>query len=176
MLFDLFEDPGEQRDISSKRPELVEAMRSAYQAWFRDVSATRGYQPPPIALGTKFENPVILTRQDWRGPSAGWGATGLGHWFVEVRKTSSYKIRFRFPAAESEGFAELTLNGLQAITPVAAGAEAVDFEPVTLSQGEARLEATLHLGKQKVGAHYVDISLLNGPTPKRGQSLLHENP
>ena len=36
-------------------------MRAAYDVWFADVSATRGYGPVPIHLGTEHENPVLLT-------------------------------------------------------------------------------------------------------------------
>jgi hypothetical protein len=42
MLFDMTMDFAEQEDISSERPGVVEAMQSAYDTWFEDVSSTRG--------------------------------------------------------------------------------------------------------------------------------------
>ena len=36
-------------------------------------------------IGTEHENPVVLTRQDWRGPKATWRPDGLGYWEVDVR-------------------------------------------------------------------------------------------
>ena len=47
------------RGTSSKRQ---------YDAWFNDVTAARDYSVPSrIFLGAAQENPVLLTRQDWRG-------------------------------------------------------------------------------------------------------------
>ena len=71
-LYDLTEDPAEERDLAARHPDVVARLRKGYEAWFQDVSATRGYAPPRIHLGTPHENPVTLTRQDWRGPRAGW--------------------------------------------------------------------------------------------------------
>jgi len=71
---------------------VVGRIRKSYEEWFRDVSSTRGYEPPRIHLGTKFENPVTLTRQDWRGPQAGWGPDSLGYWEVQVSRAVDYEI------------------------------------------------------------------------------------
>lgn len=161
MLFDIQQDPGEQMDISSRNPQLVREMRSAYNQWFHDVSSTRGYDPPRIALGTKFENPVTLTRQDWRGPEASWNESGRGHWEVEIWKTGIYSVRFRFPKTQSPGSAELKLAGMEKIIPVPEGRDFVEFEPFKIQSGEARLEAVLHFGEQALGVHYVDVRALN---------------
>ena len=59
-------------------------MHAEYLAWFKDVAATRGFEPVRIEIGGQRENPTILTRQDWRGPRAGWGPNDLGYWEVEV--------------------------------------------------------------------------------------------
>ena len=66
---DMEHDPLELEDISARHGEVVSKMYKGYLAWFQDVSATRGYDPSPIELGGTRENPSILTRQDWRGPT-----------------------------------------------------------------------------------------------------------
>src|SRR5262249_12931282 len=70
MLFDIENDPYEREDIADKNPEVMAEMQSAYTKWFKTMSLARAFQPPRIALGAKEENPVILTKQDWRGPKA----------------------------------------------------------------------------------------------------------
>ncbi len=67
-LYDLEDDPAEERDISGEHPGIVASMRHEYEGWFNDVSATRpdNYAPPRIVIGTEHENPTGLTRQDWR--------------------------------------------------------------------------------------------------------------
>lgn len=94
-LYDLGVDPGEQNDIAAQNPGVVEKMCKDYESWFRDVSSTRGYKPPRIQLGTQFQNPVVLTRQDWRGAN-NWSDADVGYWEVFVTQTGSYTITLRF--------------------------------------------------------------------------------
>jgi hypothetical protein len=160
MLFDMVNDPGETTDIAAERPCVVNELRTAYQKWFKDVSSTRGYAPPPIALGSAFENPVTLTRQDWRGARASWNNSGLGHWVVDIQRPGTYSVRFRFPTAETEGSAELRLSGVGSVRPVRVGQAVVEFEPLKLDEGKGKLEAILHFGAKTVGPNYVDVRAL----------------
>ena len=50
-LYDMEADPLEFHNIASEHPEVVDRLRAAYEKWFDDVSGTRGYDPPRIALG-----------------------------------------------------------------------------------------------------------------------------
>jgi arylsulfatase A-like enzyme len=97
-LFDLVDDPGEQRDLAADMPEIVAQLKSAYEAWFRDVSATRGYDAPAIHAGTAHENPVRLSRQDLRG----FGPREPGYWRVQV-VAGSYRVRLLFAAQDAAG-------------------------------------------------------------------------
>ena len=79
-LYDMANDPLEIRDIAHEHPEIVERMRKDYETWFKDVTSRRDYvHPSRIFIGALQENSVRLTRQDWRGPQAGWTPTSLGH-------------------------------------------------------------------------------------------------
>lgn len=156
-LYDLVNDPGEEHDMAGAQPKTVAALRAAYERWFRDVSSTRGYAPPRIWLGTDFENPVTLTRQDWRGPKASWEPGGLGHWEVEVRRKGRYDIRLRMPPAPADGVARFRLNNVTLEVPVKQGATECVFRAVELEPGPGRAEPVLVFGDTEVGAHYVDV-------------------
>jgi arylsulfatase A-like enzyme len=95
-LYDLQDDPSEAHDIAAAQPERVAQMRAGYEAWFKDVAGTRNFEPPRIYLGTRFENPVLLTRQDWRGPLASWAEGGLGYWEVDVRESGGGSFERRW--------------------------------------------------------------------------------
>ncbi len=95
-LFDMERDPLELHDIASEHPEILTRMYAEYKAWFKDVSATRGFEPVRIALGTPLENPTILTPQDWRGPRSDEQADALGYWEVDIAKTGRFDIKLRF--------------------------------------------------------------------------------
>ena len=61
-LYDLDQDPGEQRNLAADHPDTVAALRAAYDAWYDDVKATRSFEPGWIHLGSPFENPATLCR------------------------------------------------------------------------------------------------------------------
>lgn len=67
-LYDLEADPAESHDIAAAHPDIVAELRKGYSEWFASVSAVRHFIPPRIYIGTEHENPVVLTRQDWRVP------------------------------------------------------------------------------------------------------------
>jgi arylsulfatase A-like enzyme len=155
-LYDMAADPFETKDVAGQHPEVGGGMKKAYEAWFKDVAGTHGFAPPRIHLGTRHEDPVILTRQDWRGPRAGWGATGLGHWEVQVAGAGDYEITLRFPPA-GEGTAHFALGkaGLRKEIRKADG-ECV-LGPVRLEAGAGKLEAWVERDGRTAGVHYVEV-------------------
>ena len=161
-LYDLEADPGEKQDISGGHPQVVARLRAAYADWLRDVSSTRGYAPPRIAVGTVHEDPVVLTRQDWRmvGPD-GWGDTDLGFWEIRIHSAGAYQIRLLFGPAPGAGTAKLRVQQVQRQRSFDARATEVTFDEVPLDEGDARLEAVLEMGENRVGVRYVEVSLVH---------------
>lgn len=164
-LYDLLEDPSESRDISAKESEKLASMRAGYEAWFKDVSETRDFEPPLIELGTPFENPVLLTRQDWRGPKASWAEDGLGYWEVKVKEGRVYECSALFPPAEAAGVASLSVGGVKKDVAFAQGARSATVTLDGVKHGPSRLEAWLvYEGKAAVGPHYVNVRRLDTET------------
>jgi hypothetical protein len=161
-LYDIDADPGETKNIAALHTDIVRRLRAAYEEWFRDVSATRGYEPPRIYLGTQFENPVTLTRQDWRGPRAGWGSDSLGYWEVFVREAGAYAVTLRFGPTRAETDVHFRLGNVNLSQTVKAASEVCRFDSVQLEAGEARLEAWLGSGDKSVGVSYVEMNRLDG--------------
>src|SRR5439155_23734955 len=82
-LYDEQADPLETQDLATAHPEIVKDLRDRYTAWFADVSSTRGFDLPPIQIGTPHENPSILNRRDWTIESQ-VGKELMGHWIVKI--------------------------------------------------------------------------------------------
>ena len=160
-LYDLESDPGEQNDLAAAQPGELARLKKQYEDWFEDVSASRGYDPPKIFIGTEYENPVILTRQDWRMVGRdGWEDGYLGYWEVDVKSAGKYDVRFRFTKQERAGRAEFKLGDVELSKPFTREAESVTFSDVVLESGPARLDARLVRGGKMVGVNYVDVSKL----------------
>jgi arylsulfatase A-like enzyme len=156
-LFDMPSDPYEERDVADKHPEVVAEMRKGYERWFADVKAERNFAPPLIYIGRPSENPTVLTRQDWRGPRAGWTPKDLGQWDVEIAAEGNYDVTTRFPATKEETLVTLTVGELVVKVRVAEGVSDHTFTAVPLKRGPAKVEAALGEGKESVGAHYVEV-------------------
>jgi arylsulfatase A-like enzyme len=156
-LFDMPADPGETNDVAAAHPDDVKQLRRDYEDWFRDVSATRGYDPPRIYFGTPHENPTTLTRQDWRGPRAGWNADSLGYWEVLAAAAGKFEVTLQFAPLESEGEVRFRLAEAGASKRLGRGSTSAVLGPLQLEAGPGRLEAWVESGSKSVGVHYVDI-------------------
>ena len=161
-LYDIGQDPAETVDISDREPDTVRRLRNLYEAWFADVSATRGgYAPPKIVLGSSRENPSVLTRQDWRGPRATWNPDGEGHWEVEVPQEATFDITLRLWPDNTPGMVGFRCGPASATRKVRAGAQTCTFRSVRLPGGTARLEAWMDGKRGRSGVMYVRVKRLD---------------
>jgi hypothetical protein len=157
-LYDMQRDHGETRDVASQHPDILARMRADYERWFTSVAATRHFLPPRIHLGSEKENPLTLTRQDWRGPRASWDAGGLGHWEVQIASPGRYEVRLRMPPAPSAGEVEFRIQGQTVQHPFSKDATEIVLPAQEWKLGPARLEAILHFRHDTLGVHYVDVT------------------
>ena len=155
-LYDMLLDPYETKDIASENKDVVERMQQEYAAWFRDVSSTRGFAPPRIQICGTDENPVTLTRQDWRGPRANWGIEGLGYWEVLVAKAGGCEVHLEFPELKTDAEAFVSIAGVNAGKALKKGDKNCRFS-IKVPAGPARLEAWISQGGKQFGPHYVTV-------------------
>ena len=154
-------DPGEQFNIAAEHPQIVKQMHEAYISWFRDVASTRGFQPVRIAIGGDRENPTILTRQDWRGPRAGWGPNDLGLWEVEVTRPGRFEVALRLTPRRFPTVAHLRLHGVDREIDLKAGTAACTFHDVSWPAGTGRLEAWIEGNHATAGPLDVNVRRLD---------------
>ena len=96
-LYDIADDPGQERDLASEHPEIVAALRGEYEAWWEDVTQ-RFDEYLEIPVGADEANPVRLTSFDWytggppnqrvmripRRKAHGWMDSGPSRWFARA--------------------------------------------------------------------------------------------
>jgi hypothetical protein len=160
-LYDMTADPLEQNDLAGQRPDIIRAMRKQYEEWFADVSGTRAdnYTPPRIYIGTIYENPVVLTRQDWRHVKGRtWAANSNGYWELYAAKANNYDIKIDFPAANTKGEVLLEVSGTKNNRTINKGESSVKFADITIDKGPTRLMATLTFAYTTRGPWHVNIS------------------
>jgi arylsulfatase A-like enzyme len=161
-LYDMTRGPFEMHDIAAAQPEVVARMKRDYEAWFSDVTSGRNYtNPARIVLGAPQANPVRLTRQDWRGPQAGWTAQSLGHWEVSVSQNGVYEITARLNEIDKPATVHFALGQVRMQQEVPSKAARVIFSNVRLSSGAGRLECIVEQSGVKAGVRDVEIKLIS---------------
>ncbi|MDM8007585.1 MAG: arylsulfatase [Phycisphaerae bacterium] len=160
-LYRPMQDPREENNLADKHPEVVEKLKKEYEAWFKDVSSTRpdNYAPPRIQIGTPLQNPVTLTRQDWRRVAAGKETYGVrGKWLLHVAKKDSYRMLMRLQPNSAAGQVKLMAGGYEKTLPVPADAKDILFESVSLPEGDTELRIDVTRDNQTTGPWQVDVS------------------
>ncbi len=109
-LFNIKSDPAQTNDVSAEHPEIVERLNQSYSNWWNETSPSFE-EPTHIIVGTKHENPSLLTSHDWRGDlrdnEVPWhqkhihsGKLSNGYWEADFATSGTYQISFsRWPLA-----------------------------------------------------------------------------
>ena len=99
-LYDLATDPGQQKDVSAKQPEIVAKLRAAYAQWWKDVEPWTTKRSA-IIVGDDHENPSTLvpsTQYGQKGLSPAMvraGTYSMDQWFIQVARDGNYEIALR---------------------------------------------------------------------------------
>ena len=158
-LFDLASDRFEEKDVAGDHPEIVRDLRAKYETWFADVKSTRNFGGPRIHIGSDREPLTVLTRQDWRGPKAGWTPTSEGHWDVFAELPGKYRVTLEFDAAAEARQAFVDAGKSKDKVAVPAGQSRAVIE-VPMFKGDATLEAWVE-GKARMGVKYVAVERIS---------------
>jgi arylsulfatase len=98
-LYDLQSDPYELEDVSESHPGIKASLTEELDRWHEDIILSPHLvKPPRMIIGNSLENPVILGRNDWKGPKAMiWGSVdAFGYWDVNVEDPGPYEVRLVF--------------------------------------------------------------------------------
>ena len=159
-LYDMENDPLEMNDLAAKNPSKVDELKTAYEKWFKDVGSTRpnNYDPPRIFIGTEYENPVVLTRQDWRHTKGRpWAPDSNGLWKLYSAETRKYDIRVRFKAAETDGNIVVKFADQEMTGPINKGQTFYELKAVHIKKGNVDLLAMMILANKIKGPWQIDI-------------------
>ena len=155
-LFDIDNDPFEQKDLAPDKPDLVREYRERHADWYREVKSNRNFAGPRMRLGSDKENPSVLTRQDWRGPKAGWTPESEGHWDVTVDRAGTYRVTIDFDAAKEARLAAIQVGDVIKKAELPANMTRVVFDRLNLTGGDRKLEAWVE-GEKRAGATFVEV-------------------
>jgi len=103
-LYDMTNDPGQQRDVARQHPQVVNELQVAYQRYWASVSAQdAGWRGRPV-IGTSHAPEVELSAEDWFSTQGNcpWnqaavasGATVFGRSPVRFAEAGTYLVEVR---------------------------------------------------------------------------------
>jgi arylsulfatase A-like enzyme len=125
-LFDMVEDPGQDRDVSTEKPEVAARLRAAAGAWSREVLPLVGPDDRPFPVG--HAPATLLPARDgvpgggversasapncsfftnWRTPD------GFMIWDIEVAQSGAYEAEMFYTCAASDVGSAVELSFLE---------------------------------------------------------------
>jgi arylsulfatase B len=104
-LYDIRNDPGQESDVASGHPDVVNRLKDFYEDWWSELLPTFE-NATAIHLGDERENPSRLTSHDWiTTKSTPWnqghvraamnGPGNTGYWNVNVVREGRYRFQLR---------------------------------------------------------------------------------
>lgn len=114
-LYDMLDDPGQKTDLAKSQPDVLAPLRTAYEAWFTDVTQA-GFDPIPVPIG-HAERPLVVLpgheaslhpemgkgisyggRAGWANDwVANWTATDAYPWWeVDVVRAGRYEVTLMY--------------------------------------------------------------------------------
>ena len=110
-LYDMLADPGQTTDVASHHPTVTQHLATAYEAWYRDVTAD-GVAAPPAPVGYPGADVVEIHAEDaklhdglkfrlqrgWAHDSVvDWHNTdGYVVWNLNVQRTGRYEVALMY--------------------------------------------------------------------------------
>jgi hypothetical protein len=159
-LYDLDTDPGERNDVAAQNTDIAASLKLQYENWFREMAASRGFRLPPIYIGTPYENPVLLSRQDWRGPNTGYKPESIGYWDVMVPAAAIYEISVVYGPKQADGVVRVRVNGIAAQAVAPEGSSQCSLGRIQVPGGAGCIEAEIEAGGQIAGVGFVMVRLV----------------
>jgi arylsulfatase/arylsulfatase A len=159
-LFDMKNDPLEMHDVAARFPGKVAELKNRYEQWFAEVSRTRidNYSPPRIHIGTDLENPVTLTRQDWRHEQGQtWAEASNGFWPIRITASGVYMFTVRFHSERQPGQAILCVGSKTWDATFSREQTELHFGPILLEESAADVRITLRTAGAVKGPWQVDV-------------------
>ena len=180
-LYNIAQDPGQQKDVYSEFPEVAKKMTTHYDTWYKEAKPLYDKERY-IIVGSSQANSVILYASDWQGSYCDnrgglTKATGTGYWDLIVDRNGTYEIELRRWSEESgktlvESFdgtsqrgarpvakAQLLINGIDQTIDTQPKDKVAKFT-VKLKAGKTKLTANLldKNGQMLCGAMYVKVT------------------
>lgn len=162
-LFDLENDPYELNDVSKEHPDVKAGLLKELDSWFEEIIVSPHLmEPPRMVLGSEKEDPVILGRNDWKGPMAmNWTSVeAFGYWDITIEDPGPYDVKMIFnDPLPAPGEAKIRAGTRQYwITNSDTTINAISLTNVVFDQGDHSFEGWYQVGSDLLSPICIEIA------------------
>lgn len=164
-LYHLASDPFEKTNRIEEEVETASGLKRSMDSWYEEIIDEKNNNSVlPANIGSDFENPAVLNRNDAKGSPPPWGrGSVLGYWDVKILETGNYDVKIQFiDTISEEGNLHLKLYPQYLVQNNSAKSDALSFKNIALQQGDYKLEAYYQTRKRQfIFPLYVSIQKLD---------------
>ncbi|MGC9343928.1 MAG: arylsulfatase [Bacteroidales bacterium] len=164
-LYNVNEDPYEQNNILSENIELARVLRKEMDKQYNAlISSENIVNPPVIEIGTKYENPVFLNRNDADGQRGIWSQEEVyGKWNLKINQ-GYYDIRFKFiEPLEAGGRLLVETNGIIRSQELKETSDIIEMKNVYFDEMDCEfIPIYMHKGK-RIFPFWVELEKTDNP-------------
>lgn len=159
-LYDLVEDPNENNNIISQHIETARSFKKEMDNSIDDLLKSKNIKNPPrIIIGSEFENPTILNRNDASGERGVWAQNDIyTFWKVNFKK-GIYDFKFKFKdsiANKGTLFTEIN-NRVYSKKIDKAINNTLEMNNISIDNSEFDLISFLKLDSKKIYPFWIEI-------------------
>ena len=159
-LYDLVEDPNENNNIISQNIETARSFKKEMDNSIDDLLKSKNIKKPPrIIIGSEFENPTILNRNDASGERGVWAQNDIyTFWKVNFKK-GIYDFKFKFKdsiASKGTLFTEINNRVYSKKTDKAIN-NTLEMNNISIDNSEFDLISFLKLDSKKIYPFWIEI-------------------
>ena len=163
-LFNIKDDPYEQDNLIASKKKLAASLKIDLDEKFNELVASKNViEQPKIHIGTEFENPVFLNRNDAGGERGIWDQEEVyGKWNVSIEE-GNYMVRFRFVKPVPKGGRMYLETGgrINQMKNDVDNAEFIEMTNVLLPKMDCDLIPFYRVGNKKILPFWVEMQKLN---------------
>ena len=143
-LFNLERDPGEMNNLVATEQDKALELKQSFDGWYGEIVTSENLLTPPlISIGSEFENPVVLNRNDSKGPPGIWSQEDRYlYWDADVKAEGPYDIACVFLSPPGPGMLTFKAGTVQrTVQHTDTTSNKIVVENIQLVPGPARIDS-----------------------------------
>ena len=159
-LYDLIADPLESKNVIYQNIEIAKSFKIEMDNSIDDLLSSENIKNPPrIIIGSEFENPTVLNRNDASGERGIWAQNDIySYWKVNFKK-GTYDFKFKFKdSITSKGtlFTEIN-NRVYSKKTEKVVYSTLEMNDISIENSEVDLISFLKLNNKKIFPFWIEI-------------------